>query len=484
MKNSWASNKKIKRIITVIVAIAVMVGMMVPTVAMESDNEPAAQPLVVEDTFAESSSEPAANDNDSEKEAESSSEEAATDEDNKKEQEDSGQEIVTDENTGQPEDKVEEQGIKDMLTPFLPSLDTASPFAIIDLDETMIYPGVKVLWYNKNGTTANAPAGASITAVLMDKGPQDSYADWTASQNRLGTSKNTEVLNAGNDFDGWFDNIIKMRSKKLVVSGVPEGYTVTYDDNKTTNEYPSGYDPEYFYINLTKSEAESAALTKIEITSPPSKTSYMEGEFFSKTGMVVKATYSDNTSRTITTYSYNPMRALVESDTQVTVTYTEDGVTKTATTPITVMGETQPELDVIYVTEEPTKTTYTVGEAFDPSGMEVTAYYLNGGEPKVLSAEEYTVSAPDMSTSGIKTVTVTYVEDGVEKSTTFEIIVLPAAVVLDSIAVTTPPVKTTYTEGESFSSMGMVVTATYSDSTTAPVTGYTYSPNGALGTAD
>lgn len=56
--------------------------------------------------------------------------------------------------------------------------------------------------------------------------------------------------------------------------------------------------------------------------------------------------------------------------------------------------------------------------------------------------------------------------------------------VLSSIAITTAPTKTTYTEGETFDPTGMVVTATYTDETTAAVTGYTYSPNGALTTND
>lgn len=55
-----------------------------------------------------------------------------------------------------------------------------------------------------------------------------------------------------------------------------------------------------------------------------------------------------------------------------------------------------------------------------------------------------------------------------------------AAKTLDSIAITTPPAKTAYTTGESFDSTGMVVTATYSDRSTAPVMGYTVSPAGAL----
>lgn len=47
---------------------------------------------------------------------------------------------------------------------------------------------------------------------------------------------------------------------------------------------------------------------------------------------------------------------------------------------------------------------------------------------------------------------------------------------LQSIAVTTPPAKTSYLSGERFDPAGMVVEATYTNGTTANVTGYTCSP--------
>lgn len=64
-------------------------------------------------------------------------------------------------------------------------------------------------------------------------------------------------------------------------------------------------------------------------------------------------------------------------------------------------------------------------------------------------------------------------------------ITVNAALGLSSIAITTAPTKTTYTEGETFDPTGMVVTATYSDASTDDVTAScTYSPSGALSTSD
>ena len=55
---------------------------------------------------------------------------------------------------------------------------------------------------------------------------------------------------------------------------------------------------------------------------------------------------------------------------------------------------------------------------------------------------------------------------------------------LESISITTPPTKTAYTVGETFDPAGMVVTATYSDGSTAEVSGYTTSPTGLLTRSD
>lgn len=53
-----------------------------------------------------------------------------------------------------------------------------------------------------------------------------------------------------------------------------------------------------------------------------------------------------------------------------------------------------------------------------------------------------------------------------------------------SIAVTTNPTQMSYIVGQSFNPAGMVVTATYSDGSQSTVSGYTYSPTGALTAQD
>ena len=81
---------------------------------------------------------------------------------------------------------------------------------------------------------------------------------------------------------------------------------------------------------------EALQLMGIEITTAPTKTAYTVGESFDPAGMVVTARYSDQSTEAVTTYTYSPTGALTLNDTEITVSYTEGNVTKTATQTITV----------------------------------------------------------------------------------------------------------------------------------------------------
>lgn len=70
-------------------------------------------------------------------------------------------------------------------------------------------------------------------------------------------------------------------------------------------------------------------------------------------------------------------------------------------------------LSSITITKAPTKTTYTVGESFNKSGMVVTATYSDGSK-KVIT--NYTVSPSGALKTTDKKVTITYTENGVIKA--------------------------------------------------------------------
>ena len=263
--------------------------------------------------------------------------------------------------------------------------------------------------------------------------------------------------------------------------------TVTYDDASTRevtnyNCSPVVLSKDDTYVTISYREMMTTVTTtqpvtvknllkKIQIITPPTETAYEIGDTIDLTGMVVYAFYSDGTSHEISNYTYSPHVVSSASDTEVTITYTEDGITKTAIQDITV-GNT-PNLVSIAVSTPPTKVIYKAGEYFDPSGMVVTATFDNGTTKNVSG---YTYSPTRTLQQDDSVITISYTKKGITKTTTQNITV----VYLTSIAITNPPTYTSYYDDEIFNTAGMEVTAYYSDSTSAVITTYSVSPSGAL----
>ena len=84
------------------------------------------------------------------------------------------------------------------------------------------------------------------------------------------------------------------------------------------------------------------SLQSIAITTAPTKTEYSPGETFDPAGMVVTATYADNSTKAVTGYTWTPNGALTVNNTAITISYTEGGVTKTATQTIGVYDTITP----------------------------------------------------------------------------------------------------------------------------------------------
>jgi len=156
----------------------------------------------------------------------------------------------------------------------------------------------------------------------------------------------------------------------------------------------------------------------------------------------------------IATVENGVVTAVAVGEATITVTTVDGGYTDECTVTVKAVPES------IEVTQEPTKTTYKIGEPLDLTGIVVTATYSDDTEEVTIT--EANITGFDSSTVGEKTLTVTY--GG--KTDTFTVTVIE----LSSIAVTTPPNKTTYSIGEALNLTGLVVTATYSDDSTEEVT--------------
>lgn len=136
--------------------------------------------------------------------------------------------------------------------------------------------------------------------------------------------------------------------------------------------------------------------------------------------MVVEATYVLDSvpiaTSAITGYSVSPT-TLTDGVTSVTITYSEGGVTCSATQNVTVTHK----LTQIAVTSNPTKTSYEYGDTLATTGMVVTATYSDNATATVSG---YTCSPTSLNTvTSSQAITVSYSENGVTKTTTFNVVV-------------------------------------------------------------
>ena len=162
----------------------------------------------------------------------------------------------------------------------------------------------------------------------------------------------------------------------------------------------------------------------IAVTTQPNKKSYYIGEAFDPAGMVVTATFADDTTENVTDDCTFSPATISKDTTAITVSYQRGGIKKTASVAVTVRV-----LASIEISNPPTKTAYKYGEVFSPAGMAVTARYTDG---QSRAATGYTYSPTGALAAGNTTITVSYTEGDVTKTTTQAIKVTTVNTTLDS----------------------------------------------------
>lgn len=162
----------------------------------------------------------------------------------------------------------------------------------------------------------------------------------------------------------------------------------------------------------------SSPLTSIAVTGTYPTSFYVNDEF-SHEGAVVTATYEDASTKDVSasaTFSTPDMTSTGKKT--VTVSYTEGEVTKTTTYDITVNA--RPALTSIALSGTYT-TIFEQGSTFNHDGVVVTATYADNSTKDVTA--DATFSTPDMTTLGTQPVTVSYTENEITKSTSYDITV-------------------------------------------------------------
>lgn len=142
------------------------------------------------------------------------------------------------------------------------------------------------------------------------------------------------------------------------------------------------------------------AISKIEITTLPTKLEYHKGDALDTTGMVVSTVWTDSSKETLADgYTVSELDSTETGEKTITVTYQ----TFTATFTVEVVADTAG----IRISHYPNKVYYKIGETLDTTGLTVAKYRADGTEVEITG---YTVSDLDSSTSGSKTVNVFYTE--------------------------------------------------------------------------
>ena len=209
---------------------------------------------------------------------------------------------------------------------------------------------------------------------LAESGTCELYAKWTPGTVTLPTPEKTDFY-----FFGWYADAAL---------------------TEFAGEAGAAYTPADSVTLYAKWSDTPVTLTGITVKSMPAKTVYQLGEPFAPAGLTLTAAYSDGRTQTVTDgFICSGFDSAAAGSKTVTVSF--EG--KTASFTVTVLPPDT--LQSIAIAVKPGKTSYYIGEAFDKTGLKVTATYSVSGTKEIT---KYTISSPDMTTAGTKTVTVSY----------------------------------------------------------------------------
>ena len=189
-------------------------------------------------------------------------------------------------------------------------------------------------YYTYDGTINNISTSENVTFQIqyscVERTEVDEIQDKsekTPEDSEFNQWLNSWAINKINE-DSWLDiNNMKIELECKLGENVQHEHLVfvkVLEDSKKSIVW-QGYGDGFSRINESRKKV---TLESIEITTPPTKTDYEEGELFDNTGMVITARYSDGSSKVVTNYIYTPQTALKDTDTLITIVYTENGISK------------------------------------------------------------------------------------------------------------------------------------------------------------
>jgi len=184
---------------------------------------------------------------------------------------------------------------------------------------------------------------------------------------------------------------------------------------------------------LTYKVTPSKTISSIAVKTAPTKTTYYAGETFEPDGLIITVTWSNSDTEDVTynsstssSFTFTPTTLSGSGEVSVEIGYGGKTCSQTVTVnPVTITA--------IAVTTMPTKTSYYVGDTFDPAGMIVTGTHA-GGTVNVTSGCTFSPSTAFVEADiGTKQITVTHTESG--QTTTLNVSVAAAPAVAQYVLV-------------------------------------------------
>lgn len=183
---------------------------------------------------------------------------------------------------------------------------------------------------NKYTTAADASAQKNAGTAKLSVGTYYIYNKYPTG---VGGMYNISTDKTGNSAGCWInpkENVIneaaevqlyRVRKTKDDTKTQKGAYTVLQSAINTCQAAGEGYHVFDKDFNIVYSYKPIATISNITVSNMPSKTTYKVGESYDGTGLVIKATYSDGTTKIITDYAVSGFSSAAAGTTTVKITF-------------------------------------------------------------------------------------------------------------------------------------------------------------------
>jgi hypothetical protein len=340
--------------------------------------------------------------------------------------------------------------------------------------------GELTVTYNNNSTATVAMTATGVTTDTVDLNTAATNKAVTVNYSGKSTTYNINVVAkevSSFTLEGC-TGLETVEGKKLAITSGMKA-NVSYNDGSTGVVALTDAMLEYNYTTVATTvpvkvtignktienafsiKVSAKKLSKLELTTYPKKL-FKEGESFTMAGGKLTAYYDNDTSEVVNMtddmiYGTAPDMTKLDVDQIVYVAY------GSKVTAYTIKVESK-VLSSIEIKTTPSDLEYIEGQDLDITGGKVTIKYDNNTSKDLdLSDSAFTITGYNKNSVSNQTVTVSYTEKGVTKTTTFAVTVKAKSVT--GIALKSAPTNTTVLEGKTLSLAGGAITVNYDNGT-------------------